>query len=114
MRQLVELGLAGGSGAVLGGGNPLTDPQSAINAALVYGAIRGGRAGLGAVDQRVATQVARLLTTNDPRQIRMGMSMIGRNRAMMDSLRLTSTALARGASVQLEPQRQRAAPFASQ
>jgi hypothetical protein len=104
IRQLAELGLAGGASATLGGGNPLTgDPASLLNAALMYGALRGGRAGLATVDQRVATQVARLLASNDPAQVRFGAQMLGRNRGLLDNLRRADVALARAGSVQLQP-----------
>src|SRR5262249_16023687 len=76
-RQLMELGLAGGAGSVLSGSNPLTDPSAALNAALVYGALRGGRGALAHVDERVARQVARLLTSNDPTALRNGMNLMG-------------------------------------
>jgi hypothetical protein len=106
IRQLAELGLAGGASATLGGGNPLTgDPASLLNAALMYGALRGGRAGLATVDQRVSTQVARLLASNDPSQVRFGAQMLGRNRGLLDSLRQVDAALARSAAAQTNQDR---------
>jgi hypothetical protein len=102
VRQLTELGLAGAGGSILSGSNPL-DPTSMLNAALIYGAMKGGRAGLGAIDQRVSTQVAQLLTSNNPAHIAMGMKMIGRRPGILDALRNSSVALARSVGVQLQP-----------
>lgn len=110
-RQLAELGLAGGAGvtsSVLGGGNPLSgDPTAVLNAALVYGAIRGGRGALNsahsAIDHRVAGEVARLLTSNNPAQIRMGMTMLGRHRGLLGNLRNADAAIARAGAVQAQP-----------
>lgn len=108
IRQLAELGLAGAGSAFLGGGNPLSgDPSALVNAALVYGTMRGGRAGLATVDQRVATQVARLLTSNNPAHARMGMNLLGRNPGLMGNLRRADVALARAAAVQAQPDQRR-------
>ena len=49
---------------VLSGGNPF-DPQAVLNAALIYGAARGRNA----INERVAQQVARLLTSPNPQQV---------------------------------------------
>lgn len=102
-RQLAELGLAGGASSVLGGGNPLSgDPTAILNAALVYGAVRGGRGALNAIDHRVAGEVARLLTSNNPAQIRMGMTMLGRHRGLLGNLRNADAAIARAGAVQAQ------------
>lgn len=93
-RQLTELGLAGGAGTVLGGGNPL-DPQSIVNAALIYGAARGR----GVINERVAQQVARLLTSQDPARIAQAMRIAGQQRTL-EALRQADAALARVGSVQ--------------
>jgi hypothetical protein len=94
-RQLVELGLAGGVG---GYESYRGDPQAMMNAALVYGAARGHRV----VDERVARQVARLLTSNDVRQLQRGISLLSRNQQMMGAIRNADAALgaiaARGAT----------------
>jgi hypothetical protein len=104
-RQLVELGLAGGAGSALsGGGNPFTDPAATMNALLVYGAMKGARGGLNAIDTRVATNVARMLTSSNPAQLRLGLTMISRNPSMMTALRNADTALARVGAVQTTPQ----------
>lgn len=91
VRQLVELGLAGGTG-VIEGGNPMNwDSSTIMHAAMMYGAARG----YAHVDQRIALQVARLLTSQDPAQIRMAMQMVTRNPVIMNSLRLADVALSR-------------------
>lgn len=94
-RQLVELGLAGGVG---GYDSYRGDPQAVMHAALVYGAARGHRV----VDERVARQVARLLTSSDVRQLQRGINIMSRNQNMMRSVRNADAALgaigARGAA----------------
>jgi hypothetical protein len=94
-RQLVELGLAGGVGGYEGYQG---DPQALMHAALVYGAARGHRV----VDERVARQVARLLTSNDVRQLQRGIRIMSRNQNMMGAIRNADAALgaiaARGAT----------------
>lgn len=94
-RQLAELGLAGGAGTVLGGGNPL-DPQSMVSAALIYGAARGR----GAINERVAKQVATLLASNDPTKVSQAMRMAGQSK-VLGALRRTDAALARSTGVAL-------------
>lgn len=95
-RQLAQLGLAGGVGTAAGGGNPF-DPQALISAGLTYGALRGR----GAINERVANQVARLLASNDHGRVAQGMRMAAQPR-FLDALRRTDTALARSGSVQAE------------
>ncbi len=58
---------------------------------------------MNAVDQRVTRQVAQLLTSNDPAQLRMGMRVLGRNARLLDSLRQFDAAAARAGAVQLQP-----------
>lgn len=94
IRQLTELGLAGGVNLASGGGNPF-DPQAVVNAALVYGAARGH----GAINQRVSQQVARLLTSNNPQSVKFGMQMASRG-PVLDALRNASTALTRVGATQ--------------
>jgi len=99
IRQLTEMGLAGGASGLLSG-----DPQSVLNGALVYGALRhGATAALAGVNQKVATEVARLLTSGNPGQVRIGMNMLGRNPQLLESLRRFNVAFARSASRQLQP-----------
>ena len=93
-RQLVELGLAGG----VGGYEQLQgDPEALMKAALVYGAARGHRV----IDERVARHVARLLVSNDVRQLNKGIALLSRNQNMMGAIRNADAALgaiaARGA-----------------
>ena len=94
-RQLVELGLAGGVG---GYESFQGDPQALMHAALVYGAARGHRA----IDERVAQHVAKLLVSNDIRQLQKGIRLISRNQNMMGAIRNADAGLAaiaaRGAS----------------
>lgn len=94
-RQLTELGLAGGAGTLLGGGNPL-DPASIMNAALAYGALRGRTA----IDTRVSHQVARLLTSDNPQQLANGMRILARNQNLLGALRNADVALARTGTAQ--------------
>ena len=69
----------------------------------MYGAIRGARGGLAAVDERVSRQVARFLASNNPQQVRLGMNMLTRNPGLMNSLRQADAAIARAAAVQTQP-----------
>lgn len=86
-RQLVELGLAGG----VGGYESYTgDPQALMHAALVYGAARGHRV----IDERVAQHVAKLLVSNDIRQLQKGIRLISRNQNMMGAIRNADAGLA--------------------
>lgn len=94
-RQLIELGLAGGAYTYGTGGNVLNpDSQAIMNAALVYGASRGHNV----IDTRVAEQVARQLSSNDPKFIVAGLKTIANSRSLLNSLRQFTTALARSGS----------------
>lgn len=107
-RQLAELGLAGAGGSALsGGGNPFSDPTAMLNSMLVYGAMKGGRGALNAIDHRVSGEVARLLTSNNPAQLRLGMQMLGRNPRLLSHLRNADVALARSGAVAATPGDQR-------
>lgn len=97
MRQLAHIGIAGGAGLGLGGGNPL-DPQAIVSAALTYGALRGKVA----INERLSRQVAELLASNNHARVAQGMRMAGQQR-FLDALRRADTALARSGSVQAEP-----------
>lgn len=98
-RQLVELGLAGGA-SMLEGGSPIPhDPQSALTAALVWGAARGHRA----IDSRVSLQVAKLLASNNPQQHKIGMTLLTQNPNMLAALRYSDTALASVAARGAQP-----------
>jgi hypothetical protein len=91
-RQLAELGLAGGAGAL---GNGLdfntVHPSALMTAALVYGAARGK----GRINENVARQVANLLTSRDPAVVSRGMRMVANNQTLLGSLRAADQGLAR-------------------
>lgn len=89
-RQLAELGLAGGVNLYEGGGSFTADPAALTKAMLVYGAARGHRV----VDERVAQQVARLLTSNNPADLARGVRSLARNQTMLNSIRQADAALA--------------------
>ena len=91
-RQLAELGLAGGTYGMSGGGlNPFTDPAAVVNAALVYGAAKGH----GKINEAVSRKVAELLTSSDPAKLVRGIQMVARNNALFSSLRSADRGLAR-------------------
>lgn len=87
-RQLVELGLAGGT---LGYGQLTGDPGALTNAAVVYGLLRGQRA----VDQRVARRVADMLTSNDPNVLSRGVQLVARNQNLRNAFIAIDAQLAR-------------------
>lgn len=79
-RQLVELGLAGGAGYGLSGGDLTTGGAAALAAFLVRkGGVR--------IDERVARRVAEMLTSNDPQVLAQGVRTAMNNRAIMNALR---------------------------
>lgn len=91
-RQLAELGLAGGTYGMSGGGlNPFTDPAAVVNAALVYGAAKGH----GKINEAVSRKVAELLTSSDPAKLVRGIQMVARNNALFSSLRSADKGLSR-------------------
>ena len=96
-RQLHELQIAGGVTAGGVGGALLGGPAALVAAALTYG---GARLTHG-VDERVARHVARLLVSNDVRQLQRGINILSRNQNMMGAIRNADAALgaiaARGA-----------------
>lgn len=99
MRQMVELGLAGGTYGIGTGGNVFNPDMNALmNAALVYGAARGK----GRVDNRVARQVGELLASPDPARLRAAMQIVSRHPQISQSLRAIDTALSRSASEQMQ------------
>lgn len=89
-RQLMELGLAGGT---LGYGEVTNDPQAMVKAGLVYGLLRGQRA----IDQRVVNKVADMLVSNDPTQLLKGVEMVSKSEVLRDRFRSIIT---RGATQQ--------------
>lgn len=98
-RQLVELGLAGGVGTYQ---SYEGDPQALVKAALVYGAARGHRV----IDERVAKEVAKLLTSSDFTKLQKGVRLIANNKNMLASVRDADAKLAaitaRGAAPAIE------------
>jgi hypothetical protein len=92
-RQLFELGLAGGAGelanALGGGGNPFADPMSYLSSAMMFGALRGRAV----INQRVATQVARLMVSDNPAQVRAGINMIANQPRLMSAVRNADAAI---------------------
>jgi len=95
-RQLAELGLAGGTYGLGTGGDILNpNPSALMNAALVYGAMRGKAR----IDTNVARRVADLLVSNDPRMLVRGIQILTRNQQLFNSLRSFDQSVARiGAS----------------
>lgn len=90
-RQLAELGLAGGAFGFSGGvSNPL-DPGAMMNAALVYGALKGKNA----INERLSRRVAEMLVSQDPQVLRRGIQMVARNQTLFNSLRSADRGLAR-------------------
>ena len=85
-RQLTELGLAGGSGMLASGGNPM-DPSAWMMGALTYGALRGQRALSDNANQNMARHIAQMLTSNDEAAYRQATSQIANNPAFVQSLR---------------------------
>lgn len=91
-RQLAELGLAGGTYGISTSGNVLSpNPSALMNAALVYGAVRGKNA----VNERLSRRVAEMLVSNDPRILLHGIRIIARNQNLFNSLRRADGGLAR-------------------
>lgn len=90
-RQLAELGLAGGAFGFSGGvTNPL-DPGAVMNAAIVYGALRGRSA----INERLSRRVAEMLVSQDPRILMQGVRTVARNRDLFNALRNADRGLAR-------------------
>lgn len=90
-RQLAELGLAGGAFGFSGGvSNPL-DPGAVMNAAIVYGALRGRSA----INERLSRRVAEMLVSQDPRILMQGVRTVARNRDLFNALRNADRGLAR-------------------
>lgn len=81
-RQLTELGLAGGIGAVVSGGN-VFDPKFLLTTALV----RGGRAAGRALDARVAQKVGEMLASTDPTIVKKGLQIVAKSTALTAALR---------------------------
>ena len=89
-RQLVEVGLAGGADVYEGGGKPTLDKDALLTAALVYGAARSHRV----IDERVAAQVARLLTSSNMNELTRGLRIVTRNQNLFRAIRNVDAGLA--------------------
>lgn len=95
-RQLAELGFAGGAGSLGAYGTYNQDPAQMTYAAVAAALLAGKRG----IDTRVAQRVARMLVSNDPRQLTQGIQLISRNGRMMDALRSVDQRLSRVGSTQ--------------
>lgn len=82
-RQLVELGLAGGSAGYGGMGAYNWDPKQMTYAAIA-GAFIGGRHH---VDTRLAQRVAEMLISKDPRVLLRGAQVVAKDAKMLNNLR---------------------------
>lgn len=80
VRQLVELGLAGGSGLYGFGTGDWTTSGTVIAGLLA-------RRGVARIDQRVAQRVAEMLASSDPQILRNAYDMVARNRGIMEAVR---------------------------
>lgn len=92
-RQLVELGLAGGT---YGAGELFGDPKSLMYAGLVWGAAHGK----GVVNERIAKRTAEMLVSRDPDVARRAIAMIARNPNLSNSLRKFDEGIRRVAAPQ--------------
>lgn len=92
-RQLIEWGLAGGSGVGGAFGTLHQDPTTMGIAALTASMVAGRRY----IDHRVATRVAQMLSSNDPAMLQTGMRILARNNNLMEGLRATDRHLANAA-----------------
>lgn len=91
-RQLAELGLAGGTYGIGTGGNVTNpNPSALMNAALVYGAVRGKNR----INENVSRRVAELLASNDPARLLQGIRLVARDQNLFNSLRAVDRGLAR-------------------
>lgn len=81
-KRLYDLGLAGGAGLGAHGGYSM-DPQEMTYGAVLAAISSGGKK----IDQRVASRVAQLLVSNDPRSLQLGITIASRNTRILDNLR---------------------------
>lgn len=91
-RQLMELGLAGGSGMLASGFNPY-DPTAWVTAALTYGATRG-RAH---INQNMQRKIAEMLVSRDPVQVQRATKFVASNPTVLENLRKAVSVMASGA-----------------
>jgi hypothetical protein len=101
-QQLIERGLAAGFGALETGNNPLTDPEAFMHSALVFGARRGHAK----INEKVARQVVKLLTSNDLSKVNTGIKILSQHPGLSTGVRNTDAAItsviARGSSPAVE------------
>ena len=90
-QYLMDAGILTG-GAMASGGLDFTSPENILAGALV-----GGRR---YVNRKFATNIAKLLVSEDPEQYQLGMSLLARNSRLMDSLRVFDGKIARIAGQQ--------------
>lgn len=95
-RQLAELGIAGGAYGLGTGGDILNpNPSALMNAALVYGLLRGKTR----INENVSRKVAEMLASNDPTTLLRGIRVLTQNQKLFNSLRVFDSAFAKiGAS----------------
>lgn len=91
--QSVGIGLAGAGGSTALGYDPSTSGIAGLVAALTTAGKRG-------LDQRVATRIAQMLTSDDPEVIRRGVQIVARNQGFMEALRSGDMAAVRGGAQQ--------------
>ena len=111
-RRLYDLGLAGGAG-LSGVGGYNMDPREIAAGAVLAAISTGGKK----IDQRVALRVAQLLTSNNPQQLQLGITLVGRNERMLENLRGVDRRIAAAGSQQtpnMAPAMQGAVPSRAQ
>jgi alpha-D-ribose 1-methylphosphonate 5-triphosphate synthase subunit PhnG len=92
-RQLVELGLAGGT---YGYGQMTGDASALTQAAVVWGLLRGHRG----IDQRVARRISELLVSNDIGALQRGLRVVTHNSQFLNALRSADAKIARVSGAQ--------------
>jgi hypothetical protein len=112
MEQALAQGLTGiGGGAIYGGISGNWD----LTTLLAGGAAVGGKRLAGRANARMADEIGRLLSSQDPDAYRRGITMIAGNSAMMDRLRAITDAIgAKAVPPQVNRRREKAAPSAAQ
>jgi hypothetical protein len=78
------------------------DSTTNMHAALMYAAARGQAH----VDQRVAGEIAKLATSQNPQLANLATTWAARNPRLLGGLRSLNVALSRSAAVQMQPQQQ--------
>lgn len=82
VRQLAELGLAGGAYGITSGGD-LTNPRAVATGALIWGLTHGSNR----VNEAVAKRVGQMLVSDDPDIFRKGIQMAARHSNILSGLR---------------------------